>query len=64
MANNMPNVPMNHSITTCRHEVDKEKFNPEFERIFDGKDNLCDCKVSKIMFIDGKMTCMQCRRTK
>ena len=63
MANNMPNVPMNHAITTCRHEVDREKFDPEFERIFDQKP-LCDCKVSTIMFVDGKMTCMQCQRKK
>jgi hypothetical protein len=34
MANNMPKVPMNHAITTCRHRVDKDKFDKNFDEIF------------------------------
>ena len=29
-----PNVPMNHAITTCRHKVDKEKFDSGWDRIW------------------------------
>ena len=29
-----PNVPMNHTITTCRHKVDKEKFDSGWDRIW------------------------------
>jgi hypothetical protein len=29
-----PNIPMNHPITTCRHKVDKKKFEDGWERIW------------------------------
>ena len=29
-----PNIPMNHPITTCRHRVDKKKFEDGWERIW------------------------------
>ena len=29
-----PNVPMSHPITTCRHKVDKEKFDSGWDRIW------------------------------
>jgi hypothetical protein len=29
-----PNVPMNHAITTCRHKVDKKKFDDGWDRIW------------------------------
>ena len=32
-----PNVPMNHAITTCRHKVDKKKFEDGWERIWGSK---------------------------
>lgn len=32
-----PNVPMNHAITTCRHKVDKEKFDSGWDRIWGEK---------------------------
>ena len=35
-----PNVPMNHAITTCRHKVDKKKFDDGWERIWGKKDQL------------------------
>ena len=36
---NKPNIPMNHAITTCRHKVDKEKFNDGWERIWGNSKN-------------------------
>ena len=35
-----PNVPMNHAITTCRHKVDKKKFEEGWERIWGKKESI------------------------
>jgi hypothetical protein len=32
-----PNIPMNHPITTCRHKVDKKKFEDGWDRIWGKK---------------------------
>jgi hypothetical protein len=29
-----PNIPMNHPITTCRHKVDKKKYEDGWDRIW------------------------------
>lgn len=35
---NMPNVPMTKPITTCRHKVDRKKYDEGWERIFGKKE--------------------------
>ena len=44
-----PNVPMNHPITTCRHKVDKKKFDSGWDRIW-GKKN--DWKTAEYIAYD------------
>ena len=31
------NIPMNHAITTCRHKVDRKKYDDGWERIWGKK---------------------------
>lgn len=40
------NVPMNHAITTCRHKVDKKKFEEGWDRIW-GKKKKKESKQKK-----------------
>jgi hypothetical protein len=42
-----PNVPMNHAITTCRHKVDKEKFNEGWDRIWGKKEDPHEAEMAK-----------------
>ena len=42
-----PNVPMNHAITTCRHKVDKKKFEEGWDRIW-GKKTEEDLKEERL----------------
>ena len=38
-----PNVPMNHPITTCRHKVDRKKYDDGWDRIWgDGVETVFD----------------------
>ena len=34
---NMPNIPMTKPITTCRHKVDRKKYDEGYERAFGKK---------------------------
>ena len=61
---NMPNVPMNNPITSIRKKVEKDKYDPEFDRIFTDDTKLCECKIAKYRFVEGKMTCKTCGRSK
>ena len=56
-----PNVPMSHPITTCRHKVDKEKFDPGWDRIWGKKKSWAEMdkeeheKWKKAMaFVEGR----------
>jgi hypothetical protein len=41
-----PNIPMNHAITTCRHKVDRKKFDDGWDRIW-GKSSDLICPYCK-----------------
>ena len=52
---NMPNVPMNHAITTCRHKVDKEKYSKNYDTIFGKR---CDKHLLE------RLPCRRCEEDK
>ena len=53
-----PNVPMNHAITTCRHKVDKKKFEEGWERIWGDKtkDHAIPTPDDAVELLAAKMT--------